>query len=160
MREPEPLIPVLEPGRQRHSHHLRRRPYWHQRRHRGCFSQTEYQRCRAYPALSDILHQVRNTLKYVSDKDRKSFANDLRRIYGAPSEELALGELNRAAEKWQQKYPNSMKLWYERWDAISPIFKFSSATRRVRYTTNAIESRNNIDRSLNSHSRSCPRTRS
>ena len=67
----------------------------------AAFPQTEYQRC--------IVHQVRNTLKYVSDKDRKAFANDLRRIYGAPSEELALGELDRAAEKWQQKYPNSMK---------------------------------------------------
>lgn len=89
----------------------------------AAFPQTEYQRC--------IVHQVRNTLKYVSDKDRKAFANDLRRIYGAPSEELALGELDRAAEKWQQKYPNSMKSWYKNWDAISPIFKFSSETRRV-----------------------------
>ena len=101
-----------------------------------------------------------NTLKYVSDKDRKSFANDLRRIYGAPSEELSLGELNRAAEKWQQKYPNSMKLWYESWDAISPIFKFSSETRRVIYTTNAIESLNSICRRLNSQHSSFPRDRS
>ena len=105
------------------------------------FPQTEYQRC--------IVHQVRNTLKYVSDKDRKAFANDLRRIYGAANEELALGELDRAAEKWHQKYPNSMKSWYKNWDAISPIFKFSSETRRVIYTTNAIEGLNSIYRRLN-----------
>ena len=92
----------------------------------------------------------------MSDKDRKSFANDLRRIYGAPSEELALGELDRAAEKWQQKYPNSMKSWYKNWDAISPIFKFSSETRRVIYTTNAIESLNSIYRRLNSQRSSFP----
>lgn len=114
----------------------------------AAFPQTEYQRC--------IVHQVRNTLKYVSDKDRKAFANDLRRIYGAPSEELALGELDRAAEKWQQKYPNSMKSWYKNWDAISPIFKFSSETRRVIYTTNAIESLNSIYRRLNSQRSSFP----
>ena len=114
----------------------------------AAFPQTEYQRC--------IVHQVRNTLKYVSDKDRKAFANDLRRIYGAPSEELALGELDRAAEKWQQKYPNSMKSWYKNWDAISPIFKFSSETRRVIYTTNAIESLTSIYRRLNSQRSSLP----
>ena len=61
------------------------------------FPQTEYQRC--------IVHQVRNTLKYVSDKDRKAFANDLRRIYGAPNEELALGELeSRQSSSFPQRH--------------------------------------------------------
>lgn len=106
------------------------------------FPQTEYQRC--------IVHQVRNTLKYASEKDKKAFANDLRRIYTAPNEELAMGELDRVKEEWQTKYPNSMKSWYKNWDAISPIFKFSSETRRVVYTTNAIESLNSIYRRLNS----------
>ena len=113
-------------------------------------------RSRTCPASSGIVHQVRNTLKYVSDKGRKAFAKDLRRIYGAPGEELALGELDRAAEKWHQKYPNSMKSWYKNWNAISPIFKFSSETRRIKYTTNAIESLNSIYRRLNSRRSSFP----
>ena len=114
----------------------------------SAFPQTEYQRC--------VVHQVRSTLKYVSEKDRKAFAGDLRRIYTAPNEELAMGELDRVTEKWQTKYPNSMKSWYKNWDAISPIFKFSSETRRVIYTTNAIESLNSIYRRLNSQRSAFP----
>ena len=96
------------------------------------FPKTEYQRC--------IVHQVRNTLKYVPDKDRKKFAADLRNIYQAADEKQALEELDRVTEKWSSKYPNSMKRWSDNWDAISPIFKFSMETRKIIYTTNAIES--------------------
>ena len=105
------------------------------------FPKTEYQRC--------IVHQVRNTLKYVPDKDRKAFATDLKTIYHAPTEEQARVALDRVNEKWTPKYPNSMKRWYDNWDAISPIFKFSSAVRKVIYTTNAIESLNSTYRKLN-----------
>lgn len=98
------------------------------------FPKTEYQRC--------IVHQVRNTLKYVADKDRKPFAADLKTIYQAPTEESALEALECVTEKWSEKYPNAMKSWRQNWDAISPIFKFSTEVRKVIYTTNAIESLN------------------
>ena len=105
------------------------------------FPKTEYQRC--------IVHQVRNTMKYVSDKDRKPFCADLKSIYQALTEEKALDALERVTEKWSGKYPNSMKSWKQNWDAISPIFKFSAAVRKVIYTTNAIESLNATYRKLN-----------
>ena len=107
----------------------------------AAFSKTEYQRC--------IVHQVRNTLKYVPDKDRKAFASDLKTIYHASDEEKARLALDRVTEKWTTKYPNSMKRWYDNWDAITPIFKFSPDVRKVIYTTNAIESLNSTYRKLN-----------
>ena len=121
----------------------------------AAFPKTEYQRC--------IVHQVRNTLKYVPDKDRKAFATDLKTIYQASDEKKALDALDRVTEKWTPKYPNSdrvtekwtpkypnsMKRWKDNWDAISPIFKFSTDVRKVIYTTNAIESLNSTYRRLN-----------
>ena len=107
----------------------------------AAFPKTEYQRC--------IVHQVRNTMKYVSDKDRKPFCADLKTIYQAPTEEKALDALERVTEKWSGKYPNSMRSWKQNWDAICPIFKFSAAVRKVIYTTNAIESLNATYRKLN-----------
>ena len=107
----------------------------------AAFPKTEYQRC--------IVHQVRNTLKYVPDKDRKAFAADLKTIYHASDEEKARLALDRVTEKWITKYPNSMKRWYDNWDAITPIFKFSPDVRKVIYTTNAIESLNSTYRKLN-----------
>ena len=76
-----------------------------------------------------IVHQVRNTLKYVPDKDRKAFATDLKTIYQASDEKKALAALDHVTEKWTPKYPNSMKRWKANWDAISPIFKFSTTVR-------------------------------
>ena len=107
----------------------------------AAFPKTEYQRC--------IVHQVRNTLKYVPDKDRKAFASDLKTIYHTSDEEKARLALNRVTEKWTVKYPNSMKRWYDNWDAITPIFKFSPDVRKVIYTTNAIESLNSTYCKLN-----------
>lgn len=107
----------------------------------AAFPNTEYQRC--------IVHQVRNTLKYVADKDKKAFATDLKKIYGAPNEQTALDERDRVSDKWNEKYPNAMKSWERHWDAITPIFKFSSDVRKVIYTTNAIESLNSTYRKLN-----------
>nr|WP_294682977.1 IS256 family transposase [uncultured Anaerotignum sp.] len=107
----------------------------------AAFPKTEYQRC--------IVHQVRNTLKYVPDKDRKAFAADLKTIYQAADEKKALAALEHVTEKWTPKYPNSMKRWKDNWDAISPIFKFSATVRKVIYTTNAIESLHSTYRKLN-----------
>ena len=97
----------------------------------AAFPKTEYQRC--------IVHQVRNTLKYVPDKNKKLFAADLKTIYHAATEEKAGEALEYVNEKWTLEYPNVMKHWYDNWDAISPIFKFSSTVRKVIYTTNTIE---------------------
>lgn len=105
------------------------------------FAKTEYQRC--------IVHQVRNTLKYVSDKDRKEFANDLKTIYTASTEEQGFACMKRVTEKWSEKYPSAMKRWERDWDVITPIFKFSSEVRKIIYTTNAIESLNATYRKLN-----------
>lgn len=105
------------------------------------FPDTEYQRC--------IVHQVRNTLKYVADKDKKQFANDLKTIYHAPSESVAHERMLEITERWQEHYPNSMKSWSVNWDVIAPIFKFSTEVRKVIYTTNAIESLNSTYRRLN-----------
>ncbi|WP_208600526.1 IS256 family transposase [Streptobacillus ratti] len=105
------------------------------------FPKTEYQRC--------IVHQVRNTLKYVSDKDKKEFANDLKSIYQASNEKVGLLNLEKVIDKWKEKYPNSMKRWKDNWDTITPIFKFSEIVRKVIYTTNTIESLNATYRKLN-----------
>jgi len=107
----------------------------------AAYPQTEYQRC--------IVHQVRNTLKYVAEKDRKPFATDLKTIYHASNEEKALEALEKVTAKWSEKYPNSMKRWHENWDVITPIFKFSMEVRKVIYTTNAIEILNATYRKLN-----------
>ena len=107
----------------------------------AAYPDTEYQRC--------LVHQVRNTLKYVADKDRKAFANDLKTIYNAPSEQEGMKALEAVTSKWEEKYPRAMKRWYDNWDVISPIFKFSSDVRAVIYTTNAIESLNSTYRRLN-----------
>lgn len=105
------------------------------------FPNTEYQRC--------IVHQVRNTLKYVSDKDKKQFAADLKTIYHASNEETGYEKMIAVSEKWKDKYPNAMKSWAANWDAISPMFKFSAEVRKVIYTTNSIESLNSTYRRLN-----------
>lgn len=105
------------------------------------FPKTEYQRC--------IVHMVRNTLKHVSYKDMKPFATDLKTIYLAPTEEKARTNLDAVSEKWSEKYPHSMNRWYDNWDAVCPIFKFSMEVRKVIYTTNAIESVNSTYKKLN-----------
>ena len=115
----------------------------------AAYPQTELQRC--------IVHQVRNTLKYVGEKNKKEFANDLKTIYQAPSEKAALEQLERVTEKWEKYYPSAMKSWHTNWDVISPIFKFSAQVRKVIYTTNAIESLNSGYRRLNKQRSVFPR---
>lgn len=102
---------------------------------------TEYQRC--------IVHQIRNTLKYVSDKDRKEFAKDLKRIYAAPNEKAGYDQMLEVSEKWDKKYPAAMKSWKSNWDVICPFFKYSQELRKIMYTTNAIESLNSGYRRIN-----------
>jgi transposase-like protein len=92
---------------------------------------------------------VRNTLKYVANKDMKEFAKDLKSIYTAANEEAAQKRLDEVAEKWEKIYPTAMNRWYDNWDVITPIFKFSATVRAAFYTTNAIESLNSSYRRLN-----------
>lgn len=101
------------------------------------FPNTEYQRC--------IVHQVRNILKYVADKDKKKFATDLKKIYHAASEDAGLDEV---CTKRDDRYPNAKKSWHKKWDVINPIFMFFAEVRKVIYTTNAIESLNSTYRKL------------
>ena len=107
----------------------------------SAFSKTELQTC--------IVHLIRNTLKYVAEKDRKEFAKDLKGIYTATTEKIASEKLANVESKWEAKYPYAMKSWRTKWENISPIFKFSSDVRKVIYTTNAIESLNATYRKLN-----------
>lgn len=92
---------------------------------------------------------VRNTLKYVANKDMKAFAKDLKTIYTSPDGKNALKQLETVTEKWEPLYPYAMNRWKENWDAISPIFKSSKDVRTAFYTTNAIESLNASYRRLN-----------
>lgn len=105
------------------------------------FPKTEYQRC--------IVHMVRNTFKHVYYKDMKPFATDLKTIYYAESEKAGRTALDKVSEKWGQKYPYARKRWYDNWDALCPIFKFSMETRKIIYTSNAIESVNSTYKKLN-----------
>lgn len=107
----------------------------------AAFPKTEHQRC--------IVHMVRNTLKYVANKDMKNFARDLRMIYTAPDEKNAVRRLEEVDKKWTSQYPAAMKRWHDHWDVITPIFKFSIDVRTAFYTTNAIESLNSSYRRLN-----------
>ena len=101
----------------------------------------EYQRC--------IVHMVRNTLKYVTGKDKKAFAKDLQTIYRAPDEQTALTRLDAVRATWEARYAGCMNRCSDNWDCISSMFKFSETARKVMYTTNAIESLNSGFRRLN-----------
>ena len=86
-----------------------------------------------------LVHQVRSSLKFVSYKDRKQVAADLRRIYTAVNQDHAADELERFAEKWDGRYPTISKSWLERWEQITPFLAYPQDVRRVIYTTNSIE---------------------
>lgn len=98
------------------------------------YPNAEVQRC--------IIHMLRNSFKYVSYKDIKKFSADFKAIYKAPSEEVALAELENVKEIWGKKYPYAISNWEMNWDVVSPFFKFSEDIRRIMYTTNIIEGLN------------------
>lgn len=105
------------------------------------FPKTEHQTC--------IVHLTRNTLKYVSHRDKAQFAQDLKAIYTASDEDIGKKLMYEVAEKWKIKYPTAMDRWEENWGIISPFFKFSQKIRKMIYTTNSIESLNSCYRRLN-----------
>ena len=88
-----------------------------------------------------IVHQVRNTVKYVPHKEKKEFCADLKTIYGAPSEEAGMQALIAVQKKWPQ-YKVYLQRWEEHWNELSPFYSFPEEIRRMIYTTNAIESLN------------------
>ena len=97
----------------------------------GTFPQTEVQSC--------IVHQIRNSLKYVASKDQKAFLADLKLVYRASTKDLAEQELDVLDQKWGKKYPLVVKSWRNNWPKLSTYFKYDPAIRRLIYTTNAIE---------------------
>jgi putative transposase len=95
------------------------------------FPDTEVQLC--------VVHQIRNSLKYVGSKNQKEFMADLKRVYRASSKDLAASELDILADKWNDKYPIVIKSWRNNWERLSQYFKYPTDIRRIMYTTNTIE---------------------
>lgn len=89
-----------------------------------------------------IVHLIRNSLKYVSWKDRKILASDLKKIYSAKTAQEAEMRLDEFTQKWNHKYPSISQLWVNHWENIIPFFDYPADIRKVIYTTNAIESLN------------------
>ena len=111
------------------------------------YPKTEFQRC--------IVHMIRNTLKYVSYKERKELAKDLKLIYTASNEEEGHKNLQELEEKWKERRV-SLENWENNWENIQPLFKYGPQTRKIMYTTNAIESLNNSYKRLNKGRRVFP----
>lgn len=86
-----------------------------------------------------IIHQIRNTLKYIASKDQKKFMQELKEVYKAPTEELALTNLKQLEENWAGKYSLAIKSWQNNWDNLSTFFKYPQEIRTIIYTTNAVE---------------------
>ena len=99
---------------------------------KSIFPKTEVQLC--------VIHQIRNSLKYVASKNQKEFIQDLKPVYKAISKETAELELLKLEEKWGKKYPVVIKSWKDKWDNLSAYFKYPHEIRRIIYTTNIIES--------------------
>ncbi len=89
-----------------------------------------------------IVHQIRNSLRYVPYKEKKAVSGDLKAIYGADTLELAEDALAAFSERWDAKYPTISKQWLTNWSNIIPFFDYPKDIRRAIYTTNAIESLN------------------
>ena len=86
-----------------------------------------------------IVHQIRNSIKYIASKDKKSFMKDLKEVYKAPTEELALAQLDKLKETWGNSYGMVIDSWYNNWNNLSTFFAFSPRIRKIIYTTNALE---------------------
>jgi len=112
------------------------------------YPKTEHQLC--------IVHQIRNSLKYVSYKDRKKLAQDLKPIYTASTEEEAHLALESFDLKWSKQYPQIAKSWYANWDNLMIFLGYPEEIRRVIYTTNAVESVNSQLRKVTKNKRVFP----
>lgn len=115
---------------------------------RAAFPKTEIQRC--------IVHQIRNSTRFVNYKDRKEFCKDMKEIYTAPNEEAALAALDRFEKKWGGKYSYAIKSWRANWQSLSTFFKYPPDIRRLIYTTNPIENLNRRIRKITKTKSSFP----
>lgn len=95
------------------------------------FPDTEIQKC--------VIHQIRNSLKYVASKDQKPFMKDLKRVYRAVNKSEAETELLSLEEQWGKKYPIVIRSWNDNWEELSNYFKYDEPIRKLIYTTNAVE---------------------
>lgn len=86
-----------------------------------------------------IIHQIRNSMKFIPEKFRKEFIKDLKKIYQAINEQTALAALDELDEKWGKKYPLTLKSWRTNWESLSVMFEFPQEIRKAIYTTNAVE---------------------
>lgn len=101
---------------------------------RVVYPNAEIQRC--------IIHQIRNSTRYISYRDRKEFCNDLKQVYTAATEDAALSALDNLDSKWGRTYSIAINSWQNNWDELSTFFKYPGEIRKLIYTTNAIESYN------------------
>lgn len=95
------------------------------------FPKAEVQSC--------IVHQIRNSLKYIASKEQKEFLKELKLVYKADTKEIAEVELDKLAEKWKSKYPVVIDSWRNNWDKLSTYFQYTAPIRKLIYTTNPIE---------------------
>jgi putative transposase len=98
------------------------------------FPKTDIQRC--------IIHQIRNSLKYISWKDKKAFISDLKAIYQAPTREAAEGNLRKLKEIWNSQYAVAIRSWDNNWEDLATFFDYPASIRRMIYTTNTVEGYN------------------
>lgn len=96
------------------------------------FPKTEIQLC--------VIHQIRNTLKYIASKDQKEFMKQLKTVYSSPTEEAALENLELLEGTWSKKYSLALKSWRANWNNLATFFKYPEEIRTIIYTTNAVES--------------------
>jgi len=101
---------------------------------KAAYPQSDVQRC--------IVHQIRNSLKYVAWKERKELAKDLKTVYGALTEDEASQQMDRLEQQWNGKYPHVLKSWRTNWDSLTTFFRYPVEIRKIMYTTNIIESVN------------------
>lgn len=116
------------------------------------FPRTQVQRC--------IVHQIRNSLKYVVWKDRKAFMQDLKQVYQAPTRDEAESQLLRLGEVWGDKYAIAIRSWENNWAALSTYFDYPAQIRRLIYTTNSIEGYNRQLRKVTKNKAAFPSARS
>lgn len=115
---------------------------------RSVFPQSQTQIC--------VVHQIRNSCKYVVWKDRREFSADMKHIYTAPNRQAAQQALEDFAKKWQSKYSYAIKSWRENWDELTVFFDFPLEIRKIIYTTNLIENLNGKIRKYTKNKMSFP----
>lgn len=86
-----------------------------------------------------VVHQIRNSLRYISEKDKKAFMADLKPVYQALTKEEGYEKLIQLEEKWGKKYPVPIASWYNNWELLSTFFSYENHIRKVIYTTNTVE---------------------